>query len=270
MRPSESALGSRCGRRDEQFVGPAVAERMLRDQLAGRRMIFELGFDEADFRRFRKPLFEAMQSRGLEQTRRLYPALLATYMTYAGTFLYEGGDYWSKLHPHLRAQGVEPGRHFLAAIRKLHLESFDRIVTEEKAMTWVSRILAQGGIPRSCLAPFAELVVRGVDAGVADGAELLSIWRARGASLTQLHVPTRRFLLYGGDEAIDLVNRCIELLHDRARRGQTPTAAEAGLPQYVVDAFAAVDQDTARTRRQAIARDGVPRPQLRLEPYDGL
>lgn len=251
-------------------LDPASAEQVLRERLAGRRMIFELGFDEADFRRYRQPLFRALRSYGVEQTRRRFPALLATYMTYAGTFLYEGGEYWTRLHPHLQPQDVEAGRQFLTAVRTLRLESFDRIVTEEKGLTWVSRILAQGGIPRSCLGPFTELVLREVNGGVADGMELLATWRARGASLTQLHVPTRRFLLYGGDAAIDLANRCIELLRDRTRLGQTPTASEAGLPQYVVDAFAAVDEHGAKTGRHSATADGVPRPQLRLEPYDGL
>lgn len=157
-----------------EALDPATAEESLRERLAGRRMIFELGFDEADFRRFRRPLFRALCCYGLERTRRRYPALLATYMTYAGTFLYEGGEYWCRLHPDLQPQDVEAGRQFLIAVRSLRLESFDRIVTEEKGLTWVSRILAHGGIPRSCLGPFAELVLREVNSGVADGMELLS------------------------------------------------------------------------------------------------
>ena len=54
-------------------LDPASAEQVLRERLAGRRMIFELGFDEADFRRYRQPLFRALRSYGVEQTCRRFP-----------------------------------------------------------------------------------------------------------------------------------------------------------------------------------------------------
>ena len=253
---------------EAESLDPGSAEKILRERLQGHRMVFELGLDEDEFRRFRRPLFVALRRQTVEMVARQFPALLATYMTYAGVLLYQGGDYWGSLHPSLKEPEAEAGRHFMDAVGALGLERFDRIVTEERAWRWVSRILAQGGIPRSCLAPFADLVVREVEAGAPDGAALLATWRTRGALLTQLHVPTRRFLLYRRQEAADLVDRCIELVRDGAGLGKQPTAADAGLPQYVVDAFAAV-ATVQRTARQRVG-ESVPRPQIRLEPYDGL
>jgi hypothetical protein len=251
---------------------PQEAEAMLREALVGKRLIFELGFDEAEFHRFRRPLFVALRRLTVKQLRFQYPALLTTYMALAGTFLYEGGELYTKFHPSISDPDSELGMNFLLALRKLDLEDFGALFQEDKtAKRWITRILAQGGIPRSCLRPFAELVAREIDAGAPDARSMLATWRSRGASLTGIHVPTRRFLLYGGDTSTDLVQRCIDLLRDRARTGKTPSAADAGLPQYVVDGFESVDQDTSRVRRRAEQHSAlVPRPVLLLDPFDGL
>lgn len=251
---------------------PDEAEAMLRGALVGKRLIFELGFDEEEFHRFRWPLFVALRRMTVKELRFTYPALLTTYMALAGTFLYEGGELYTKFHPSISDPDSDHGMNFLLALRKLSLEDFDVVFREDKtAKRWITRILAQGGIPRSCLQPFAELVVREIDAGAPDARSMLATWRARGASLTGIHVPTRRFLLYGGDTATDLVQRCIDLLRDRSRNGTTPHANDARLPQYVVDVFEGVDRDASRIRRRALQQGAsVPRPVLRLDPYDGL
>lgn len=249
-------------------IDPFEAEAQLREMLRGRRMVFELGFDEATYRHWRKPLFVAMRRQRIADLRHQVPALFVTYMAYSGTFLYEGGDYWSVIHPSLKDDQAATGEYFVTATEKLGLESFGAIVAEERALRWVSRILAQGGIPRSCLQPFAELVWRDVSAGVADGAELISLWRTRQTALASLHKPTGRLLLYGGAEATDLVGRCVEWLRGQAGEGRAE-AESVGLPGYVIDALAAAVAKTPRRSQRGMG-DGIPVPRLRLDPYDGL
>src|SRR4051794_7865304 len=108
----------------ENGVEPHEAEQTLRERLAGHRMVFELGFDEQEFRTWRRPLFVALRRWQVREIRQKHPALLVTYMAYAGTFLYQGGEYWTDLHPTLRSLGPEAGRHFVGAVRALGLEPF--------------------------------------------------------------------------------------------------------------------------------------------------
>lgn len=253
-------------------LDPDEAEAMLRAALSGHRLVFELGFDEAEHRRFRYPLFVAMRQRTVKELRHTYPALLVTYMSYAGTFHYDGGALYPSFHPTLQDPDSDTGLNFLLALQKLGLEDFGHLLQEEQqARRWITRILAQGGIPRSCLDPFAELVAHEMDAGLSDARSMLAAWRSRDAKLTAIHAPTRRFLLYGGDVAIDLVQRCVDLLRDRARTGEVPEAAAVGLPQYVVDAFVHADRDHGRIRRRALDQSAsIPRPGLSIDPYDGL
>lgn len=246
---------------------PADVERELRARIEGRTMLFELGLDEAEYRRLRSVLFKLTRTTTVAEMSRRYPALLATYMAYAGTFIYEGHEYWPLLHPVFRDPDLEPGRHFLGAVKRLGLEPFDRIVIEDGGLRWVSRILAQGGIPRAYLGPFVEAITRELSDGAADGEAILAAWRARNASLTTLHAPTRRFLLYAGDPAVDLVDRCLDVLRER-QRGNTTAAELAGLPQYVLESLAGAPA-LPRTSSGA-ARERIARPQLRIDPWDTL
>ena len=121
----------------------------------------------------------------------------------------------------------------------------------------------------SCTAPFADLLVKEVAAGAPSGEELVALWRARKAGLPTLHQPTRRFLLYGGSPASDLLDRCIELLRSRGPAGDLPAPEAVGLPAHVVNAFTKVDDariSSASRRVQA----GLPQPDLRIDPYTGL
>ena len=248
----------------------ADVERELRGQLAGARLIFELGIDERRHRQL-KVLVAGLARSGAkpDELARRYPALYATHLTLTGVFGYAGGDYWSGIHSALRDPNLRPGYAFWEALRRLRLETFDLMVEQEVAQRWVTRILAHGGIPVSCLDPFVELLTKETSRGVPDATELLSSWRARRARLAVLHEPTRRFLLYGGQPAVDLLDRCIDVLRERARTGAVPTANEAGLPQYVLDAFGRTSLGALR-RGNLRARTGIPQPAIMLDPYAGL
>lgn len=248
---------------------PDAVEQELRAALAGRRLVFEAGLDEASFRRLRKPFFLAARTDPLRTLRLRYPALFVSYFACVGTFLYEGGTYWESVHPHLRVNTSDTGVEFLCACDKLGLERFDELVDEDGGLQWVSRILAHGGIPVSCTAPVADLVVHEVASGAPSGQELVALWRARKAGLPALHQPTRRFLLYGGSPASDLLDRCIELLRSRGPSGELPAPQAVGLPAHVVDAFSKVDE-TRISRASRRVQAGLPHPDLRIDPYTGL
>jgi hypothetical protein len=133
----------------------------------------------------------------------------------------------------------------------------------------VSRILAHGGIPASCSREFADLVVREVSNGAPSGQELAGLWRARKSQLPTLHKPTRRFLVYGGDPATDLLDRCIELLRSHGSPSDSKLAAESNVPAHIVEAFSGMSSTSLASARRQVAV-GIPLPRLQLDPYTGL
>lgn len=267
MSQDRAAAGNLPGVR---LPSPYALNHELADGLRGTRLVLELGVDESRYQLIARSV-ESMARRGYRPAELCaqYPALYVAYLVFTGVFRYVSGTFWSDVHPNLTGQNLEPGGEFRRALRSLQLETFDQLVEQEKAQPWVTRILAHGGIPKSCLRPFLELLNREIGAGAVDATELLASWRVNNARLTVLHQPTRRFLLYGGQPAVDLLDRCIELLRERRDGAATPSAQESGLPQYVVDEVAGLAPDQVRRARTSRGL-GVPRPVVRLDPYSGL
>jgi hypothetical protein len=252
------------------LMTPYELEREIRTGLAGARLVFELGIDRTRYETVRETVERlARAGRRPDDLRRSHPALYVTYLVFTGVYRYQSGTFWTEVPDGIAGPNLDPGRAFYRALRALNLETFDRIVDEEHGHPWLTRILAHGGIPISCLEPFLELLAREVAAGAPDAADLLSAWRTQHTRLTVLHQPTRRFLLYGGETAVDLLDRCIEVMRTRAGDGALPNASEAGLPQFFLDAFAKVGPDVLRHAARP-ARIRVPRPAVTLDPYSGL
>lgn len=132
----------------------------------------------------------AGQARGGRQPAvlaREFPAPYATSLVFAGVFEYEGGDFWSAVNADLDRPNLEPGPAFLDAVQMLNLETFDSLVQKESVQAWIARSLAHGGVPISCLKPFAELLVCEASSGVTHGTELMSVWAVRPERLERLH-----------------------------------------------------------------------------------
>jgi hypothetical protein len=249
---------------------PYALNRELAGGLRGARLVLELGLDEGRFVAIAEVVGQlAAAGQRPKAIRQSYPALYASYLVFTGVYRYVSGNFWPDVHPGLTGQGYDPGYEFLIAVRSLGLESFDRLVEEERAQPWVTRILAHGGIPRSCLEPFLDLLSRELARGAVDATELLAHWRVNNARLHGLHQPTRRFLLFGGAPAVDLLDRCIELMRER-RRHAIDAAAELGLPRYMAEAIAELPPVTGSGAGGPHRALSVPRPVVRLDPYSGL
>jgi hypothetical protein len=248
-------------------LSPGNREAALALTLRGRRLIFEIGLDEDWYESaantFRNPIDGGWRF-GTKDLRR-YPATLAVLLAAAGTLHYREGNLWS----HLDVSGpkaVLVGRAFLMALRVLRLETFDALVEDERALRYLTPILAHGGIPRYCLSDFFRLLVRTVRQGSIDPPEILSLWATR-KSLTQgVDKPAIRFILHGGEPAADFLQRCVDLVLETRRNGHVPAAAELGLPDSLVQAFASFENEVKDT----VTRDPVPRPSVQLDPWDGL
>ncbi|MGH8071458.1 MAG: hypothetical protein ACRERE_40760 [Candidatus Entotheonellia bacterium] len=242
-------------------------ERELRERLRGVRLIFEAIDPDLLNRVYRivgllgRTMRDAAACLAAD-----YPSVLAAYLVGEGIYRYKAGAYW----PNLVVKGLDQeqlGSGFLRAIRTLGLETFD-LLAEEGALKYVAPILAHGGIPRYCLKDFFFnlLVPELRRSGSADAAELLAIWRTRKTAFQGIDRPVKRFLLYGGDAAVDLLDRCVELVSETARAGLVPSPDEVGLPLYLVKEFSSGPVHTAKLGQ---ARS-LPRPRVRLDPWDPL
>lgn len=174
--------------------------------------------------------------------KRDFPATLAVFLVYCGVYNYEAGDYWGSVCAHLRickaSTESELGQFFEEFIRSSNLETFDRFPA--KALRYVSRILAHGGIPDYCLPDFFELLqytLQRPDWVALPPPTLIDEWRARNYSFIPVDVPVWRFLNHGGSVAHDFLQRALDMAASAFRTKDVPPADISGLPQRIVDRF---------------------------------
>ena len=187
---------------------------------------------------------------------------------------YHGGTYWPALwettglpgHRH-RIRGIW-GRAFNRAIDRLGMATFPDL-----PLHFVGPILMHAGLPTYCLGDYFRLLLarRRLDPGL--DAESFLAWATapgRNLRLAVLDVPARRFLTHGEDYALDVVDRCLDLLDRLA--DPDPDLDGVRLPVRIIEAArqeaAAQGLDKPSVRRSEIkARRSAPRPRIGLDPY---
>jgi len=183
-------------------------------------LFFEFNLDEDELRRCQE-LFGriAVHDVRLHDSSRLikrYPGLtLATLVGHAG-LAYDQGRYWESFWDEL---GLERDQDFENALRKALaslLEKFGlRDFPEFRGRNYVMTMAMHAGIPVHCLGDLVETIEGHIRQGRdATGAALLEWMTAPGMAyrLNRLDVPVRNFLTYGGEIAIDVLDRIMEFL----------------------------------------------------------
>jgi superfamily I DNA/RNA helicase len=202
-----------------------------------------------------------------------WPACVAAAMAGVAATRYHGGIYWPELWETTDFPGTAQdqgiwGRAFNQAIERLGMATFPELPHH-----FVGPILMHAGIPIYCLGDYFRLLLsrRRLDPGM--DAESFLAWATapgRALRLAGLDVPARRFLTQGGDYALDVVDRCLDLL-DRLT-DPDPDLDGVRLPARIVDAARqeitaqGSDQPTAH-RSEIKARRSASRPRLGLDPY---
>ena len=202
-----------------------------------------------------------------------WPACPAAAMAGVAAIRYHGGTYWPEL---LGGHGLpghlaRPGD-LGAVIQPGGGPPGDGDVPRTSS-SLRRPILMHAGIPTYCLGDYFRLLLsrRRLDPGM--DAESFLAWATapgRGLRLAELDVPARRFLTQGGDYALDVVDRCLDLL-DRLV-DPDPDLDGVRLPARIVDAARqeaaaqGLDKPSAR-RSETKARRSAPRPRIGLDPY---
>ncbi len=141
---------------------------------------------------------------------------------------------------------------------------------------YVSLILLHGGIPNYSLPDYFYHLLRPAvtqtDLAGLPPSDLIDEWLHHGSGRYFIDKPVLRFLEFGGQVAVDFVERSLELAHEYLERGLVPAAEEVGLPHRVIEGFhhwLTENQDFGRSEISRRKRTGLRlrRPEIRLDPW---
>lgn len=171
------------------------------------------------------------------------PCTLACFLVWKGIREYREGDYWEgvcqSVGLHQANWPQKWGEIFEDVLRRFRLADF----RESGGHRFVTPILIHGGIPTYCLDDFFERLVwpavTGKLAYSGSVDDLLAEWKERPSLALFTDKPVRRFLEQGGKAAADFLQRCLDLAFQAYDTGQIPSAQDLGLPNHVVERFAA-------------------------------
>jgi hypothetical protein len=234
-------------------------DRRVRARMVGRRLVCEVDWPE-DLVTEVLLAVSGLQNGGADP-RTIgadYPGVLVLSLVTNGIRRYEGHELWPGTG-WTGSQQRRAGEAFEGALAVLGLETFRQFRTPGfGARRFVSVILAHGGIPAS-VAPrfFTNALFPALREGAVSGEELVAAWRANPPAVSK---PVERFVLYGGEVVVDLLDRLIALTgSDRAAVAADP--GSVGLPRHLVAAFLGI----APT---AVARVKLrPRPSVSIDPW---
>lgn len=242
-----------------------AVERALQEALKGRRLVCEIGIDEA----FRADVLAAFKLAlvrdahgSYDLASRRFPALLTAAVATDAVFTYSAGDLWGRTQLGY-GTGTAIGQAFTAALARLGLETFP-VFDEQSAARYVSRILAHGGVPVYCLGDLFRLILQAQLRGMDDPLDVIETLQDRGSLGLQLDRPVMRFLCATGRVGRDFLQRVMEL-REAAETAESAAgvATRLGLPAYVVAEYRRQLPGLERVRH---SQQRYARPRLVLDP----
>lgn len=257
-------------------VSPEVIEDELRPLLMGIRLVAELDLSLRGevYGKARSASRRLISRHRIGALRIVCPSALVIFLVAEGVNRYVGGTFW----PNVSIDGLgspmdrrDVGLEFLASLERLGLETFEEVVHREGTWRYVTPILLHGGIPSYCASDLWVCLLEEMRLGEEDAGRLLARWRSRRHLLEGVDKPAQRFIFHGGDFAVDLVQRMIQLADDVAElgkaraveRGIGELAADAALPRYLAKKLLEGPREPQRRGPR------VPRPRVILDSYGG-
>ena len=258
-------------------VNPVVVENRLRAMLSGRRLVGELDLSpDGEVFQMARRVFILVTRDGNYSSLKHHPAVTAVFLSGEGGRNYDEGTFWPNIES-LETTSItdrsKVGKAFETAIRKLDLEDFSYSAEVDRWWRYVTPILLHGGIPASCSQDIAGLVLSGVRNGLQDAAELIDYVLSRPTRISQIAKPLQRFLSYGDELALDLVQRMIVAVLDAdsigidyARESILEIAEDLELPNYLVEALVKALLKGGSLDKTVGSRRSI-RPRIQIDPY---
>lgn len=213
-------------------------------------------------------------SGGRRQLLRNWPAVHVMTTVGVAAESYAGGTFWPQLSERVRVKNgqqfqKEWGGAFLTNLAALGLPTFD----DSEGLLYVGPILMHSGVPTYCLHDYFRLLTEQRRAVPGLEPERFVAWaagRALEGRLYNVDKPVERFLRYGGEYAIDVTDRVMELLDTISSGG---TGHDVPLPDRFRRAALqmrnakALDQVPSRRERGHLDATTNQPPQLKLDPH---
>ncbi|GAT68512.1 hypothetical protein PS9374_04177 [Planomonospora sphaerica] len=251
-------------------------ESNWKPQLPGISLLTELEVDKetvAEVSRALGQLYRRKVLKGQHQSLfDRWPGCVAVAMSGVAAHDYREGTFWRYWWEAIYYQELAGqqdakawGQAFLNALRTFRLPLFS-----ERSMRYVGPILMHAGIPTFCLERFFNLLLQRRSADPGLDADTLLAWAVgRENRLRGLHEPAQWFIRYGTDHAVDVIDRCFDLL-DRLRAGDHDFDG-LGLPARYLDQAQALFADDRLDPGHRTTTDMRPRrterPRLAIDPF---
>ncbi|GAA3533302.1 hypothetical protein AFL01nite_18560 [Aeromicrobium flavum] len=202
---------------------------------------------------------------------RRWPAVHVMSTVLVATEHYSNGTFWPRLS---ELAGVAQdqqfqrawGQAFLHNLEQLGLPRFEDV--DDAGSTYVGRILLHSGVPTYCLPDFFTLVEERRRRTPGLSADAFVAW-ASSRPLPHVDKPVARFLKYGGEFAVDVVDRVFDLLDIASVGGNLD---EVPLPDRFRQAALELAQAGSIARRSRRSASGLNagadrHPRLFLDPF---
>jgi hypothetical protein len=277
--PSTSALRVRFSSAQPTYGGLPAWEAFLRSSTENIELLGELDLTPdmaAELGGLLRDLIRRHgQSEALHLIDRDYRTCAAVFLVAQGIAGYSQGTYWPSVHQVLgldaqRATrfGWELGQLFERFLRSRSLPMFPEV--REQSLRYVSVILLHGGIPDYCLDDFFRYIIFPAatypELIHMDADTLIDEWTYATSIHYFIDKPILYFLDYGGEIAIDFIERCLALAREYASTQRLPSAIVSGLPQRIIDRYRQWVERSVQTELSIISAP-LLRPQLCFDPY---
>ncbi|WP_255495490.1 hypothetical protein [Nocardia sp. GTS18] len=265
---AESFVWDQAG--DEEFARARQLERVS--------LFVELNLDHDEIVRtrdlFGQLIRDHRRTHGLARLIDRFPALtLTTLIGHAG-LSYEQGKYWESFWSELAMDREQEFESLLrtkltSLLRKFKLREFPEISNQQ----YVQTMAVHAGVPVHCLNDLVDVIEQHISHGRDPSGSAVFEWLTQPGleyRMNNLDVPVRNFLQFGGEAAVDIVDRIIEFAeyareHPEVANDLDLDTSTTGLPSVMLEALidrfeerpfgsSAVDSGrTGRSRRPVIA-----------------
>ncbi len=182
---------------------------------------------------------------GLPRLLDKFPALtLTTLIGHAGLD-YEQGKYWESFWSELDLEREQEFENLLRARLPVYLRKFKMREFPDLGTQYVQMMAVHAGVPVHCLGDLVDVVEQHVAQGRDPSGAAVFEWLMQPGleyRMNELDVPVRNFLKYGGEVAVDIVDRIIEFAaytreHPDFANDLNLDTATTGIPSLLLDAL---------------------------------